>query len=285
MSIDKAIEKARRAARDLRQLGDRGLSGVSPLTPQDGFEVSALESGNAPILRQLRIDPVISNGNRILLSEAHRHGALEGADSAYRLLRSRTRHRIVSGNWWRLAITSPGPGEGKTTTALNLALSIARENNRTVLVMDLDLRHPSALRYLGIEAPIPLSNYFSNQDPIEKVIYETTVPRLLVAGNNRPANNASELLATPGKLKQLLSTIRSWYRDPLILIDLPPASLTDEAVLVAPHVDALFMVVSEGRTRREVLDNALSLLGDATIGGLILNRFSGRQAEYYYGSY
>lgn len=285
MSIDKAIEKARRAARGSRHVADRALLGASSVTPQEGFDAVPRQADSAPSLRQLRIDPVVSNGNRILLSEAQRHGALEGADSAYRLLRSRTRHRILSSNWWRLAITSPGPGEGKTTTALNLALSIARENNRTVLVMDLDMRHPSALRYLGMEAPVQVSDFFAGQAAIEHVIYETTVPRLLVAGNNRPVSNASELLAVPSKLKQLLSTFRSWYRDPLILIDLPPASLTDEAVLVAPHVDALFMVVSEGRTRREVLDNALSLLGDVTIGGIILNRFSGRQAEYYYGSY
>lgn len=285
MSIDKAIEKARRAARSSRHLADRGTLGPSSIVSQEDFETVPRQADSAPVLRQLRIDPVISNRNRILLSETQRHGALEGADSAYRLLRSRTRHRILSSNWWRLAITSPGPGEGKTTTALNLALSIARENNRTVVVMDLDMRHPSALRYLGMEAPVQLSDYFAGQDSIEHVIYETTVPRLLVAGNNRPAHNASELLAAPHRLKQLLSTLRSWYRDPLVLIDLPPASLTDEAVLVAPYVDALFMVVSEGRTRREVLDSALSLLGDVTVGGIILNRFSGRQAEYYYGSY
>lgn len=285
MSIDKAIEKARRAARGSRGVSDFAAVGGGLSESIDSFEGQTTARLSNPDLRQLRIDPVACHANRILLAEGQRFGELEGADSSYRLLRSRIKHRLVTNKWWKLGITSPGPGEGKTTTSLNLALSIAREKTRTVVLLDFDMRHPSALRYLGMEAPVQLSDYLAGRELLDKVIYETSMPNLLVGGNNLPVSDASELLTAPEKVKQLFASLRSWYRDPLILVDLPPASLTDEAVLIGPHLDALFMVVSQGKTRRDVLESSLLLLADVNIGGIILNRHSGRQAEYYYGVY
>lgn len=285
MSIDKAIEKARRAARGSRVVSELTAVGGAITHGADDIGVHSGPVAGSPGLRQLRIDPLACHANRILLAESQRHGELEGADSSYRLLRSRIKHRILANKWWKLGVTSPGPGEGKTTTSLNLALSIAREKLRTVVLLDFDMRHPSALRYIGMEAPVQLSDYLAGRETPEKVIYETSMPYFLIGGNNRAVPDASELLASPEKVRQLFATLRSWYRDPLILVDLPPASLTDEAVLIGPYLDSLFMVVSQGKTRRDVLESSLSLLADVNIGGIILNRHSGRQAEYYYGTY
>jgi len=232
-------------------------------------------------LERVAFDAEACERHHVLMVE-DKAGATAQADAAYRMLRSRVQHRIRAEGWTCIGMTSPGPGEGKTITTLNLAICIAREKQRPVYLIDLDLRSPSVLEYCGIQPPQSLARFFTDHLPPEQVLFATNVENLMVAGAREPAANASELLATR-RLEQLLLHIRGRSPDALILIDLPPVMSTDEALVVAPRTDAMFLIVSEGRTRRDALKRSLDQLGDFNVAGIILNRSSEHLGASYYG--
>ena len=102
---------------------------------------------------------------------------------------------------------------------------------------------------------------------------QTSVPNLVVAGTANPVDGASEMLAGP-RFEQLLEYIRDRWPDGIVLLDLPPVNVTDEALVVAPRVDAILLVVSEGKTQRNDLARALGVLRDFTVAGVVINRSS-----------
>ena len=209
---------------------------------------------------------------RVLLTESQ-HREFPLADASYRLLRSRLQNRAKQNNWSSLAIASPSQSDGKTITSLNLAISIAREKQRPVYVLDLDMRNPSICRFIGIQNIRPLPDYLLGLAKPEEVLVQTSLPNLVIAGTVNPVQNASELLASP-RFRELLTHIRLRSPDAVIIVDLPPVNLTDEAILVAPLVDAFLIVVSEGLTERKHLAQALDTLGEFTIAGVVVNRSS-----------
>jgi len=287
MTIMEALERAKRLhsqretstrSSDSRQLvapNDTGMLKILDAGGSARIEVEAVQS-----LGRLQIDPGICERNRILYTDDHLAAEARGA-AAYRLLRGRVLQQMRAKNWSCIGISSPGPGEGKTVTTLNLALAIAREKQRTVYVLDLDMRNPRVMDYLGAHPTASISRYFSESLPAADVLFETDVERLIVAGATEPVRSASELLAT-SRLDELLLSIRNRSPDALILIDLPPVMSTDEALVVAPRVDAMFIVSSEGRTRRDALARAIDLLSDFPVAGIISNRSSESMGADYY---
>jgi Mrp family chromosome partitioning ATPase len=196
------------------------------------------------------------------------------------LLRSRLQNRLKQNNWFSLAIASPSQSDGKTITSLNLAASIAREKLKPVYVLDLDMRNPSVCRFIGIGGIRPLPDYFLGLAKPEDVLVQTSFPNLVVGGALSPAQDASELLAGP-RFRELLAHIRLRSPDAVVIVDLPPVNLTDEAILIAPLVDAFLIVVSEGMTERKLLAQALNTLGEFTITGVVINRSSDGHAVGY----
>lgn len=278
MIIEQAIEKAKQQLKS--RVAERAPVEVAAL-PES--EPVAIPFESYPDLGRVELDPAECERNRILLVEGAQN-ELALAEPAYRLLRSRVRHRIVASNWSCVGITSPGPGEGKTVTALNLALSMARERQRPIFLLDLDMRNPSVFKYIGAAPMVQISEYLSGGVQPQQILFTTSVDYLLVAGNRSPVEGASELLSARG-LERLLAYIRQRFPGAIILIDLPPVTSTDEALQVAPSVDAMFLVVGEGVTRREALMRAQNMLSDVTVAGIILNRSVERQDSYYRGRY
>jgi Mrp family chromosome partitioning ATPase len=232
-------------------------------------------------LERIEFDASSCERNKILFTGAQLAEAGRAA-AAYRLLRGRVLHRAKASGWSCIGITSPGPGEGKTLTATNLAISIARERQRTVYLLDLDMRNPSALECVGARPERFLSQYFAEGLEADRVLFNTTVDNLVIGGNLEPVIGASELLASP-RLDDLINYVRRRSPGALVIVDLPPVLSTDEALVVAPRTDAMFLVVAEGVTRRDGLARATDLLSDFTVAGVILNRSSEQLGADYYG--
>jgi len=230
-------------------------------------------------LRTVEISADACARHRVLLSDEQLR-AMPQADAAYRLLRSRVQQRLKRNNWFALAVTSPGKDDGKTVTVLNLAISIAREKQKPVYVLDLDMRNPSVAEYLGLQDLRSLPDFFAGNAGPEDVLAQTSIPHLIVAGARTAVDRASEMLAGP-RLEELLAHIRLRSPDAVVLMDLPPVTLTDEAHVVAPRVDAVLVVVAEGKTERADLTRALGVLSDFTVAGVIVNRSSDTHFSKY----
>lgn len=287
MTILDAIEKAKRLYRE------KAASAGAPQNSRPGAigdtsfrhdtrEHAAVEAQPTHYAELGRVvfDARACQRNAILLTQEQldRNG---GAAAAYRMLRGRMLNRAQANNWSCIGITGPGIGEGKSVTALNLAINIARDKRRFVYLLDLDMRSPSVFAYVGLKPPRPLADFFLTDVDADSVLFATDVDNLVIAGNASPTAGSSELLASR-RLDELLGHIRRRSPTSLVIIDLPPILSTDEALVVAPRVDATFLVVSEGKTRRDLLERSVSLLSDFNLGGVILNRSGENVAEKYH---
>jgi protein-tyrosine kinase len=206
------------------------------------------------------------------------------AIAAYRMLRTRLLHRARAKQWSSIAITSAGPNDGKTLTALNLALGMAREKSREIVLLDMDMRNPCVCRTLGVDPPHELRTYLEHGEHSQQMFFSVESANLLIAGSTSSAEHASELLASP-RFEELLNIVQQGTVNPIILIDLPPLLLTDDALVVAPKVDAMLVVASEGLTNRMKLAKALGLLADFTVAGVVLNRAMETAPAYDYAAY
>ncbi len=203
------------------------------------------------------------------------------AGHAYRMLRTQVLHRVRSHGLGTLGVVSAVNGEGKTLTAVNLALSLAAEPNQTVILLDLDLRRPAVGQTLGLAAERGLETWFGGDEPIKNVSYGIEgVERLYVLPTLAPVSGSSELLAGIATRK-LFNELKG--RDPgrLLIVDLPPVLLSDDALTLAPLLDAVVLVVNERRTRREDVLRVVELLGNTRIVGTVLNRASQSEQRAY----
>jgi protein-tyrosine kinase len=200
---------------------------------------------------------------------------------AYRMLRTQVLQRARAHNLATIGVISPAHGEGKTLTAINLALSLAAEPNQAVLLIDLDLRRPSIGRTLGLPVDRGLEAWFAGTAKIEDVWYGIEgVERFFVLPTLTAVPQSSEVLAQ-ATTRRMLADLKA--RDPgrLLIVDLPPALLSDDALTVAPELDAVVLVVTEGRTRREDVSRVLELLGKTRVIGTVLNRSSESERRAY----
>ncbi|MEO7775097.1 MAG: CpsD/CapB family tyrosine-protein kinase [Steroidobacteraceae bacterium] len=205
------------------------------------------------------------------------------AHDAYRIMRTQLRTKAAKNGWQSFAVTSAGPGEGKSTTALNLALSLAREKRQNVFLIDLDLRSPSLASYLGVTPVTEIGSVLSGDADPQNAFFSIGVEQLAVAAGTRHFDNSSELLAGPA-LDELFAHIRSLDPGALTIVDLPPILATADALVIAPKVSATVLVVSEGKTRRDELQRAGEMLASLEIAGVVLNR-STQVSSSYYGYY
>ena len=185
-----------------------------------------------------------------------------------------------------IMVTSALPGEGKSFSAINLAISIAMELDRTVLLVDADVAKPRLPEYLGFQAEHGLLDVL-RQDvrDLSSVIYRTNIDKLSILPAGRPYARATELLASDA-MDRLITDLASRYADRLVLFDSPPLLVTSESNVLASHMGQIVMVVESGKTPKSALREALSRLGDACgVVGLLLNKSALPNAGNYYGYY
>lgn len=190
---------------------------------------------------------------------------------AYKVLRTHVLQRMRANGWRALAVTSPGEGAGKTLTAINLAISLAREVNQTVLLVDLDLKRPSLIRYL-VDGDMPgISDYLAGERELADILVNPGINRLVILPGRRSFVHSSELLSSP-RMIRLVEELKNRYPDRLVLFDMPPALDSDDVLAFAPHLDAILLVVESGKTTSDEIQRAYELLGEAKIIGTVLNK-------------
>jgi protein-tyrosine kinase len=275
--IESAIERARELTH-----GVPPSSAVPQITPH-------LQRGNIATLqphtrihpRHVQVNREACRESRLLLSLTEDDEA-NGAVAAYRMLRTRILHRIRSQRWTTIGVTSTGPGDGKTVTALNLSFSLAREKNSDVVLLDLDMRNPSVCRALHVQPPRELREYFEGSSTPDDLFFSIGIDHLMIASQVAASAQASELLANT-RFEELVGYIRQNSANPIVLIDLPPVCSTDDALVLAPRVDALLLVVAEGHTDRSELTRATELLSEFKLAGIVMNQSSESLSHYGYG--
>lgn len=191
---------------------------------------------------------------------------------------------IANGNL--IMVTSSYPGEGKSFCATNLALSIAMELDRTVLLVDADVAKPSLPKFFGFEAEKGLLDLLLEKNlSVADVLLRTSVPKLTILPAGRTHKYATELLASE-VMNNLIEELANRYADRIIIFDSPPLLVTSEASVLATHMGQIVLVVEAEKTPREKINEALGLIDSCEVVGLLLNKGSrAHDGDYYYGSY
>lgn len=191
--------------------------------------------------------------------------------------------KISQGNF--IVVTSSIPGEGKTFVATNLAISIAMEVDRTVMLVDGDVARSSLPAVLDIPpSPGLLDLLVSDDLDINDVLLQTNIPGLTILPAGRPDRRATELLASE-KMASLLRQLAKHYPDRIIVFDSPPLLPTTEAPVLARHMGQVVMVVAADVTPRHVVRQALALIEDCEVVLMLLNKTTKSMAGTYYGYY
>ena len=200
----------------------------------------------------------------------------------YKVLRTHVLQRLKTNQWNSLAITSPNEGCGKTLTSINLAISLAREVNHSVLLVDLDLRRPSIHHFFFQDEQPGISDYLTEEVELSDVLFNPGLDRLVILPGNKPFTNSSEMLSSP-KLVQLVEDLKNRYPNRMVIFDMPPVLSCDDVIAFSPYIDAVMLVIEEGITRKDEIKRAIELLGDSNILGTVLNK--SKANELTYGSY
>lgn len=207
-----------------------------------------------------------------------------GALRAYKILRTRVLRRLQANQWHSFAITGVTVGEGKTLTAINLAIALAQDPSTWVALIDLDLQRPRIAEYLGMRSTRGekgLSDYLQGNASFENVVYAPDIERLVVIPNFSPIVNSSETLTAP-RMFELMQSLEAETPRRILVFDMPPVLAADDVLAFAPQIDGLLLVVAEGTTDRSSLRRAKEVLAEMSLLGVVLNRSEERNDKAYY---
>jgi len=190
---------------------------------------------------------------------------------------------IENGNL--IVVLSAVPGEGKTFSAINLAISIAMERNTTILLVDTDVTNPSLSRIFQLDNQPGLLDVLSgNEIDIGDIIHKTSIPSLSIIPAGRNHQYAAELISS-SRMHQFVEEIVKRYNDRIVLFDAPPILATSHANVLAHIAGQIMIVVEAGKTLQSIVKEAVSKIDSDKVIGMILNKSRNVFKGGYYGYY
>lgn len=220
--------------------------------------------------RKVPVTPEVMERNRLITGTAK-----DAITSAYKLLRTQVLQRLHDNRWSALAVVSARAAEGRTLTAINLAISLAQEITHTVLLVDLDLHSPSVHRHFELEPAAGLSEHLLDDVPMKDILINPGIDRLVLLPGGRPIANTSEMLSAP-RMTAMVEELKHRYPSRIVLFDLPPLLTTDDALAFSPLVDATLLVIEDGKNLKGEMQRAIGMLHSTALLGAVLNKYNGR---------
>jgi Mrp family chromosome partitioning ATPase len=250
-----------------RDWASSGHSGAEPKAPAPVHSVAT---------RVVEVDPLRLESERILSPGATaQHGV------PYKMLRTQVLRRLDKLGVNSLAVVGAAADTGKTLTAINLAITIAADPERSALLVDLDLRKPSVHRRFGVEPVAGIDDCLRGSRPLTDALVRIGgYERLVILPARERSADSSELLSSR-RTQELILEMRNRYKDRVVIFDLPPVLQADDALAFVRHVEAALVVVGEGKTLRTDLVRTLQLLRDVPVVGTVLNGTRDAVDSYY----
>jgi protein-tyrosine kinase len=261
---------------------EEALEKANKLRGEHNSEATTEITASAPVNEIFKTEPSISIDNPYLVTVTEPDSPVA---EEYRKLKSMVVNITKRGNFQNtLMVTSTIGGEGKTLTALNLAITLSQEYDHTVLLVDADLRQPTIHRYLGMDPEKGLSDCLSNGKDIGSVLIKTGMGKLVVLPSGSRVSNPVELLSS-NKMKELVKELKHRYADRYVIIDTPPILPFAEAHAIGSVVDGVIFVVKERHASLNNIKDALGLLKDTNVLGVVYNNVDIEGVDNYYQYY
>ena len=266
--IKDAVEKARKERDEKAATGAQTEQVSGGANPAEVSEAHGEPRSEHAQSRVEQLDPTILMENRVV-------AAFDNDERAepYRQLRTQVLTKFRQNNWKTLAVTSAHSGAGKTLTAVNLAITIAKERNQTVLLVDMDFKGPNVLDMLGLSTDKGLLDYLAGEAELSEILVNPGLERLTLLPSTPVAGTTSEWLSSP-RMKAVLEDIVNRYSDRLVIFDLPPLLRDDDALVFTPYTDAALLVVESEVSTPEDMERCVQLLEGSNILGTVFNKAS-----------
>jgi receptor protein-tyrosine kinase/non-specific protein-tyrosine kinase len=230
------------------------------------------------------IDPASVDRHIVSITDRYSSAAEE-----YRKLRAKIFQVTEKDFLNTLMVTSSQAGEGKTVTAINLAVAIAHELDHTVLLIDADLRKPSIHRYLGLNPQYGLGDYLENRRglSLSDIMIKTGIGKLVVLPAGNQPEHPAELISSD-RMRLLIREIKHRYRDRYVIFDSSPLLMTADALSLCDYMDGILFVVHAASTPKKAVTQALSFIKGYKVLGTVFNDVPKYLAKnlypYYYRS-
>lgn len=197
----------------------------------------------------------------------------------YRLIRNNLHFTSVDKEIKTIVVTSPEPADGKSTTAANLAIVIAQQGDK-VLLVDTDLRKPSLHYSFSLSNIDGLTRVLTNEDSLEEAIYKTNIYNLDILTSGPIPPNPSELLNSKA-MERIIEELKGLYE--YIIFDTPPLLVVTDSQVMASKCDGVVMVVASGKTKRDQAIKAKDFLEKANslLLGVVVNGVESKKGNYY----
>ena len=212
-------------------------------------------------------------------------GTFDGASEEYNKLRSLV-VELSQGEKFNntLMVSSTISEEGKSLTALNLAIAIAKSYDHTVLLVDTDFRRPSLHKFLGIEPEVGLIQCLNDDVPISQALIKTGIGKLVLLPAGGTVSEPVEMLSSK-RMKEVVLELKNRYPERFVIFDTPPVLPFADAQVLAPAVDGVIFVVREGKAKTRDIKKAIQTLHSTNLLGIVYNdvhRVMKKKDHYYY---
>ena len=247
------------------------------VTPEHDLE----ELVDTPVLATVSQMPNIQDGSAQVYTLAQPNS---GGSEAIRLLRTNIGFASASGEIRKLVVTSPGPGEGKSTLVANLGVVMA-QNGQTTVIIDADLRKPTLHRIFGVPGDSGLTSALTSPDDHWRThAVRVALPGLYLIPAGPIPPNPAELVGSP-RFKHLLDELTDEVD--IVIIDSPPVLSATDSLAMGDFSDAILLVAQAHKTRVEAIQHSVKAIrrGNIRLIGVVLNRLKGQRGAYYYGDY
>ena len=203
----------------------------------------------------------------------------------YDMLRTQVLQEMDKNSWQFLAVTSPTVACGKSVTACNLAMSIARLPGRSVLLVDADMRKPMVARYLGLQSRSGILSVLEERKTLSSTLIEASLgpSEILVLPGEVAAATSSEWMASQ-MMGSLLQTIKRDFRSRIVIFDLPPLLVGDDVIAFLPRMDAVLLVTGVGITSVAEIKECQKHLQRSKVIRVVVNKVT-ESTDGYYGYY
>lgn len=267
MNLRKALDKAQQERREEGGFNHFGQV-ETPLPKTDERTVNEWKPPQYAESARVQVsDEVLIDNKCICITESG-----EEFDR-YKVLRAQIIQRTQEKGWNTLMVTSAKPGEGKTLTSINLAITLSREFNRTVMLVDCDLRKQDVHRRFGYDSEKGLGDYLLNECSLNEIIRWPGVEKLTLISGGKIIQGTTELLSSP-QMRTLVQEMKERYKDRYVIFDLPSLLEGADAITFAPLVEGIIMVTQAGRNTEKEIQKAVESIPQEKLLGFVMNRQS-----------
>ena len=254
----------------------RNLAGSAVLQLRSEMEIGSA-GGNDGQNQEIELNNVHLQSKRIIS-----YDITDPRSRAFDMLRTQVLQSMDLKGWKTLAVTSPTPACGKTLTALNLAISIARQPDRSVLLVDLDFRKPQVAACLGLKCDEGVLSVLEGRTTLSDAIIPARVGNLRFMVLPTASTIKSSELISSRAMTAMLEDIKREYHSKTIILDLPPILSGDDVIAILPQMDCVLLVAAVGTTTVSQIKECNKHLQSAEVVRIALNKVLETSTDHYY---